>query len=57
MLGNIPGTAIHVGLIFGIVVCVMAWVLMDHTTFGFATRIVGGNVITVCHGSAYHAGT
>jgi simple sugar transport system permease protein len=44
MFGNIPGTEIHIGLIFGIVACVMAWVLMDHTTYGFATRIVGGNV-------------
>ena len=44
MLGNIPGTRIHVGLIFGLVACVMAWFLMDHTSFGFATRIVGGNV-------------
>ena len=44
MLGNIPGTEIHVGFLFGIIACVLAWVLMDHTTFGFATRIVGGNV-------------
>ena len=44
MLGNIPGTEMHVGLIFGIVACVMAWILMDHTIHGFATRVVGGNV-------------
>ncbi len=44
MLGNIPGTEIHVGLLFGIICCVFAWVLMDHTTHGFATSIVGGNV-------------
>lgn len=44
MLGNIPGTEVHVGLIFGIVACILAWVFMDHTTHGFATRIVGGNV-------------
>jgi ABC-type uncharacterized transport system permease subunit len=44
MLGNIPGTEVHVGLIFGLVVCLMAWILMDHTTIGFATRVVGGNV-------------
>ena len=44
MLGNIPGTEIHVGLLFGIIACLFSWVLMDHTTFGFATRIVGGNV-------------
>jgi simple sugar transport system permease protein len=44
MLGNIPGTDIHVGLIFGVIACVFAWILMDHTTHGFATSIVGGNV-------------
>lgn len=41
---NIPGTGVHIGLIFGLVACVMAWILMDHTTHGFATRVVGGNV-------------
>ncbi|HWE00919.1 MAG TPA: ABC transporter permease [Tepidisphaeraceae bacterium] len=43
MLGNIPGTEVHVGLLFGIIACVFSWVLMDHTTHGFATSIVGGN--------------
>ncbi len=31
------------GLVFAVVVCLFAWVLMDHTTHGFATNIVGGN--------------
>ncbi len=44
MFGNIPGTQIHVGLLFGIIACLLAWILMDHTTYGFATRVVGGNV-------------
>lgn len=44
MFGNIPGTEIHVGLLFGIIACLFAWILMDHTTYGFATRVVGGNV-------------
>jgi simple sugar transport system permease protein len=44
MLGNIPGTEIHLGLLFGIIICIACWVLMDHTSFGLATRIVGGNV-------------
>ncbi len=43
MLGNIPGSEIHFGLLFGLVACFAMWVLMDHTTFGFASRIVGGN--------------
>ncbi|HEX4793399.1 MAG TPA: ABC transporter permease [Humisphaera sp.] len=44
MFGNIPGTEIHLGLLFGIIACVFCWLLMDHTTFGLASRIVGGNV-------------
>ena len=44
MFGNIPGTEIHIGLLFGVIACVLAWVLMDHTTFGLASRVVGGNV-------------
>lgn len=44
MLGAIPGSDIHWGLAFGIVACLLAWVLMSRTTFGFAARIVGGNI-------------
>jgi len=44
MFGNIPGTEIHIGLLFGLTACVLSWLLMDHTTFGLASRIVGGNV-------------
>ena len=29
---------------FGIVACLLSWVLLDHTTFGFAARMTGGNV-------------
>jgi simple sugar transport system permease protein len=43
MLGNIPGTEIHYGLLFGLIACVLFWILMNHTTLGFASRIVGGN--------------
>jgi len=43
MLGNIPGTEIHWGLVYGIIACVFCWLLLDHTTPGFAMRIVGGN--------------
>jgi ABC-type uncharacterized transport system permease subunit len=35
---------VHVGLLFGIVFCVLAYLLMYHTTFGFAARMVGGNM-------------
>jgi simple sugar transport system permease protein len=43
MLGNIPGTDIHLGFAFGVALCILMWILMDHTTLGFASRIVGGN--------------
>jgi simple sugar transport system permease protein len=43
MIGNIPGTEIHWGLVYGILFCVFAYVLLYHTTFGFAARMVGGN--------------
>ncbi len=43
MLGNIPGTTIHVGLIFGLVGCLAAYVCVYFTKFGFAARVVGGN--------------
>ena len=29
---------------FGLAACVITWVLMNRTTFGFASRMVGGNV-------------
>jgi len=44
MLGNIPGMDVHWGLVFGIVAAILAYILVYHTTFGFAARIAGGNV-------------
>lgn len=44
MLGVLPGTRIHYGLIYGIVACVIAYVLIQRTTFGFAARTAGGNI-------------
>jgi ABC-type uncharacterized transport system permease subunit len=44
MIGAIPGTDVHWGLVIGIVLCIVLWVLMSRTAFGFATRIVGGNL-------------
>jgi ABC-type uncharacterized transport system permease subunit len=43
-VGMIPGTSIHWGLIAGIVLAIVLWVLMSRTTFGFAARMTGGNV-------------
>jgi ABC-type uncharacterized transport system permease subunit len=44
MLGNLPGLDVHWGLAFGLIACLLAWFLMQRTTFGFASRMVGGNV-------------
>ncbi len=43
MLGKIPGTDVHWGLIVGVVVALLLQVLMTRTTFGFAARMTGGN--------------
>jgi simple sugar transport system permease protein len=43
MLGPLPGLDVHYGLLYGVVACLICWLLMDHSTFGFAARIVGGN--------------
>ena len=44
MLGNIPGMDVHWGLVIGIVACIVSWVLIEMTSYGFAARIAGGNV-------------
>ena len=44
MLGNLPGIDVHVGLAFGIILCLVFYVVVRHTSLGFATRIAGGNV-------------
>jgi general nucleoside transport system permease protein len=44
MLGNLPGLDVHWGLAWGLAACVITWILMNRTTFGFAARMVGGNV-------------
>jgi ABC-type uncharacterized transport system permease subunit len=44
MLGNIPGMDVHWGLVVGIVACVVSWILLEMTRYGFAARIAGGNV-------------
>ncbi|MGX1424819.1 ABC-type uncharacterized transport system permease subunit [Bradyrhizobium elkanii] len=44
MIGTIPGTDVHWGLVFGLVAAVAAYILIYHTTFGFAARVAGGNI-------------
>ena len=43
MIGAIPGMDVHWGLVFGVLFCVLCYILMFRTTFGFAARMVGGN--------------
>jgi general nucleoside transport system permease protein len=44
MIGSIPGTDVHWGLVFGLIAAVAAYVLIYHTVFGFAARVAGGNI-------------
>ncbi len=44
MLGSIPGTRLHWGLVYGLVACLLAYLLIQRTTFGFAARTTGGNI-------------
>ncbi len=44
MIGLIPGTEVHWGLVFGIIAAVLAYILVYRTVFGFAARIAGGNM-------------
>ncbi|MDP3340393.1 ABC transporter permease [Frigidibacter sp.] len=43
-VGDLPGLSVHWGLALGILACLLAWVLIERTTWGFAARIAGGNV-------------
>jgi ABC-type uncharacterized transport system permease subunit len=44
LIGSIPGMEVHWGLVFGIVACIIAYILLFHTTFGFSVRLIGGNL-------------
>ncbi len=44
LIGDIPGTEVHWGLMVGVVACILAYALIRHTTIGFAARIAGGNL-------------
>lgn len=44
MLGTIPGTRVHWGLLYGLIACMISYFLIQRTTFGFAARTAGGNV-------------
>jgi simple sugar transport system permease protein len=44
MIGSIPGTDVHWGLVFGLVAALASYILIYHTVFGFAARVAGGNI-------------
>lgn len=44
MLGVLGDTSIHWGFGYGLIVCLLLWVLYKRTVFGFAVDMVGGNV-------------
>ena len=44
MLGTMPGSRVHWGLVYGIIACIISYVLIRRTTFGFAARTAGGNI-------------
>ncbi len=43
-IGSIGSYDVHWGLVFGVVLCLLAAFWLSATTHGFATRIVGGNL-------------
>jgi simple sugar transport system permease protein len=43
MVGKIPGSEVHWGFAYGLILCVALYILMTRTTFGFAARVTGGN--------------
>ena len=44
MLGPMPGMDVHWGLFYGLLACLVAYVLMKRTVFGFAASMTGGNL-------------
>jgi ABC-type uncharacterized transport system permease subunit len=43
-IGTMPGMDVHWGLVVGIAACIVCWILIERTIWGFAARIAGGNV-------------
>jgi simple sugar transport system permease protein len=44
MIPTLGTSNVHYGLLLGITACLLVWVLMEHTTFGFKVRMIGGNI-------------
>ncbi len=46
MIGTIPGMDVHWGLVFGIIACLLVYIFLSFTTWGFAMDVIGGNAKT-----------
>ncbi len=46
MIGTIPGMDVHWGLVFGVIACLIAYLFLRFTTWGFAMQVIGGNAKT-----------
>ncbi|KAF0282992.1 ABC transporter permease [Spiribacter roseus] len=44
MLGTLGDSSVHWGLGFALIACLLAWLLIQRTSFGFAARMIGGNI-------------
>jgi ABC-type uncharacterized transport system permease subunit len=44
LIGSMPGISVHWGLMWGLLACVAAHVLVRHSVAGFSMAVVGGNV-------------
>lgn len=43
MLGSIGESSIHMGLVYGVIICLLCWLVTHKSPFGFAANVVGGN--------------
>ena len=43
MIGAIPGTDVHFGLVYGVIACLVIYGFLRFTTYGFAMEVIGGN--------------
>lgn len=43
-VNQIPGVDVHWGLVAGIVCCVLAWLAIERSTWGFGVRLAGANI-------------
>jgi simple sugar transport system permease protein len=44
LIGSLPGLDVHWGLLWGVLACAAAHLLVRHSTLGFSMSITGGNV-------------